>query len=449
MQNPDHILQSLEPNELRAQSSYPTLKYLMCDVIAPVLFSYVWWILEDAKKNNIKCLYFLARDGYMLKAVAERLVKSLGWNIELRYLYGSRIAFQIPASHLLGDEGIEFFLRKNSQQTASSILERFITDPTLRNNLLLRGGIMDAEAILGETQRDAFCDFLRGDAECQSALREKSQEAYPVTIAYLVQEDVFNWDDIGVVESGWACSVQYALQLLIGSKSKQPRVKGYYFGVSEIYQGAEHLDYAAMYFSPGKGASRKATINRMVFEMICSAPMPMTVGFLCTANGIEPQFNHEEQESETFEIVLEQEVLLKEAVDLLLSRVDLRTFDSEALIQLCQKLIVRLMQKPNRNEVELFNRLFFCDDMRGGYSCALAPRPSDEWIKQRMLLPRLCRRLFGHPVTPPSQDVLWPQGARVFCTPYQRLDLALADGLGKFLGFAHDLTHTIRGGIET
>ena len=40
---------------------------------APILTYYVWWILQEAEKRQIKRLYFLARDGLILKEIAEEL----------------------------------------------------------------------------------------------------------------------------------------------------------------------------------------------------------------------------------------------------------------------------------------------------------------------------------------------------------------------------------------
>ena len=42
------------------------LKMLGIEIIGPVLFSYVNWIIKHAQKNKVTRLYFLARDGEIL-----------------------------------------------------------------------------------------------------------------------------------------------------------------------------------------------------------------------------------------------------------------------------------------------------------------------------------------------------------------------------------------------
>lgn len=44
-------------------------------VTAPVLFCYVCYILDSVKKNNINRIFFLSRDGYILKQIADIIIE--------------------------------------------------------------------------------------------------------------------------------------------------------------------------------------------------------------------------------------------------------------------------------------------------------------------------------------------------------------------------------------
>ena len=72
-------------------------------VIAPVLFAYVDWLLADAVHRKIDCLYFLSRDGYQMLEIAKIICKKRDYDMELRYLYCSRYALQIPSNRLKFD----------------------------------------------------------------------------------------------------------------------------------------------------------------------------------------------------------------------------------------------------------------------------------------------------------------------------------------------------------
>jgi len=46
-------------------------------VTAPVLFCYVCYILDSVKKNNINRIFFLSRDGYILKQIADIIIERI------------------------------------------------------------------------------------------------------------------------------------------------------------------------------------------------------------------------------------------------------------------------------------------------------------------------------------------------------------------------------------
>lgn len=45
--------------------------YIGCRYAGPVLYSYAEWIVSQAKAKNIKRLYFIARDGYLIKKIVD------------------------------------------------------------------------------------------------------------------------------------------------------------------------------------------------------------------------------------------------------------------------------------------------------------------------------------------------------------------------------------------
>ena len=70
--------------------------YFGSSFAGPILYSYVKFLLNSAIKRKISSLYFIARDGYILKLIADEIVKRNQLPIRTRYIYGSRIAFRNP-----------------------------------------------------------------------------------------------------------------------------------------------------------------------------------------------------------------------------------------------------------------------------------------------------------------------------------------------------------------
>lgn len=57
----------------------------------PVLYSYIVWIINTSINKDIEDLYFLARDGYVLKIICDTILKnSANQKLHTHYLYGSR-----------------------------------------------------------------------------------------------------------------------------------------------------------------------------------------------------------------------------------------------------------------------------------------------------------------------------------------------------------------------
>lgn len=64
-----------------------------------VLMPYLWWVIENAKSRNIRDLYFISRDGYILKLIADKIISYLRISISTHYIYGSRVAWKDPIYH--------------------------------------------------------------------------------------------------------------------------------------------------------------------------------------------------------------------------------------------------------------------------------------------------------------------------------------------------------------
>lgn len=65
-------------------------KYIGEEYGGPILIPYVKWILDQALKGKISRLYFIARDGYVLKRIADIFIDSYEYPIQTYYIYGSR-----------------------------------------------------------------------------------------------------------------------------------------------------------------------------------------------------------------------------------------------------------------------------------------------------------------------------------------------------------------------
>jgi len=62
------------------------------NITGPVFASYVFWVLKEAEKAGIHTLFFMARDGFVFKIIADSLAKMYFPSIKCKYFYCSRRA---------------------------------------------------------------------------------------------------------------------------------------------------------------------------------------------------------------------------------------------------------------------------------------------------------------------------------------------------------------------
>ncbi|WP_019299433.1 CDP-glycerol glycerophosphotransferase family protein [Lactococcus garvieae] len=77
--------------------SFNEKQYFAYGYIGTVLVPYVDWALRDARSRGYKTLYFISRDGYYLKQIADELIANNNWDIKTKYIYGSRKLWRVPS----------------------------------------------------------------------------------------------------------------------------------------------------------------------------------------------------------------------------------------------------------------------------------------------------------------------------------------------------------------
>ncbi len=80
--------------KLRLQNGWTSYESIGGYVGGAVIFSYTLWVVEEALRGEIERLLFVSRDGYILKQVADIIIREKGYAITTEYVYGSRKAWR-------------------------------------------------------------------------------------------------------------------------------------------------------------------------------------------------------------------------------------------------------------------------------------------------------------------------------------------------------------------
>ncbi|MDN5850777.1 MAG: hypothetical protein L0H63_14250 [Nitrococcus sp.] len=216
------------------------VEQVLYGIVIPFLLAYVIWVLDQAKRNGIRRLYFVARDGEILYRIARSLHEESD-DIELRYLYGSRQAW-VPASITPVSNASNQAPHQPGQR--SGVITRF--------DILPSAGLADNgnEAIrkqlnLSEQEwhtpvdRDAAIKFL-------GVVLEKNYVPFysfcarqgEATLAYLRQEGLCDTTRWALVDVGWKLNCQAAIARVLNF-ADDPQLKpcGFYIALS-----GNHLD---------------------------------------------------------------------------------------------------------------------------------------------------------------------------------------------------------------
>lgn len=90
---------------------------------------YVHWAVMDALDKGYQTLYFISRDGYYLKLMADAIIESKGLKIKTKYIYGSRKAWRVPSflDHV-DEEFFEIYGNFSGVRNFSKLLAALLID---------------------------------------------------------------------------------------------------------------------------------------------------------------------------------------------------------------------------------------------------------------------------------------------------------------------------------
>jgi FMN phosphatase YigB (HAD superfamily) len=198
------------------------IRDVACGVAAPFLVAYVSWILRRADRAELRRLYFLSRDGQIMRTVAERLVAKLGLDIDIRYLHASRGSTNLAATFRADDEELAWIERDLGELGSRDLLAKFDLDPEDVRSVAGIDGLTDAPA--GSEQVRELLRALRRPGEARDLLLEKALQRRVIVTAYLGQQGLFDGVAQGIVDFGGVGSQMRALHSLISAAAPSPRL---------------------------------------------------------------------------------------------------------------------------------------------------------------------------------------------------------------------------------
>lgn len=237
-----------------------------------IIYSYVEWILKTSLEQGIKRLYFIARDGWILKQVADIIIANRKLQIKTYYLYGSRRAWRL--SSIYEDTGsFEKILTKSGKviRKASDIAGLLQISKEE-----LAGLLPDQfKCLLTESEKifpyfyDYIIQYLIQEPALKELLLKKHEKKRDMVLEYLDQNIDLSDENFAFVELSGTGYTQVCLANIV-NQIKQYNVKSFFMQIDEVWCNKNSSFYV---FFPN------AIPNHYIVELLCRAPHGQTEGY--------------------------------------------------------------------------------------------------------------------------------------------------------------------------
>ncbi len=395
------------------QHQYDSIERVMAQVGGVSIYLYILWVIQEAKKRNIKRLYFLARDGQIFFKVAKIICKKKNIDIECRYLYCSRIAWRIPQYFLMQEKCLDYICQRSMYLNINKMFERTsLAEEQIQQFCeLLNIEEKDRERLLNYNEANIIKEKLRKSRIFLETVYEKSKIEYANTIQYLQQEGLTDNEHFAIVDTGWVGSMQESLSELLSYYKKKPIVtEGFYVGLFQTPKDSFQKYYPYL-FSSNRGLWEKVRFNNNLLECMCGATDGMTVGYEKVNNIWKPRFaSVHNLNSDRWDIEANHALVVQYAECMCCSNTifDITYRESK---KITGKLMEAFMMHPTKDEAESYGRYLFSDDMTEKGVLELAPSLEKLELFGEDFIPKILKRLFIKDIMKKQTKSYWIEGS--------------------------------------
>ena len=331
------------------------------DTVAPILTLLTLWILRRAREEGIERLYFLSRDGQILKEIAQALGTK---GPLLRYLYASRQAWHPASWRGWGEYELGWLLDGTRSPSPEELFRRLAWKGEWREELFRSCGFGERErrSPLSEPAKARLFSLLETPLWAGRAA-EAAEERRGEVRGYLLQEGL--GDDLpwAVVDIGWKGRLQDSLSRIL----ERP-VQGFYLDLD----GGTRPDretFSSLFSGPLRPA-RYAPL----LELLTAGDHGPVEGYLLEEGRWKPRLSEKEnREARDWGLdTLRRAVLLY--AEGFADSLDPETLPENEMGRAAALLLEDFLEDPSREEAELFGSWSHREGQQGGESRPLAPR---------------------------------------------------------------------------
>lgn len=211
--------------EIRGESG-ANLEYVGYSCLGPVLVGFCLWLHKELASAGIRKVYYLSRDGLIIKKAMETLNLDTYDSV---YLYGSRRAFQIPSYALLEsfDEILDAMFLPRNASLAMVFSKMGLGQAYIEETLKSMGIDPFVQRPTATLSNDE--EAIRSFMVLRKGVVLNSRHELSLLEQYLRQNDFSG--RLAIVDIGWFGNMQVALERVTDAMKTDADIHGYYVGL--------------------------------------------------------------------------------------------------------------------------------------------------------------------------------------------------------------------------
>lgn len=197
-------------------------------IFAPVFLGFCEWLYEEIKKDEIEKLFFFTREGKFFKEIYDLLYSEE----KTRLLYISRKS--ISSANIksilseLTRDNVDRIFSFTLTETIDGFFKRINLDFSKYEEKALKYNLKKETII--RKNKESCVNFI---LELKPLLILETQKYEERLIKYLENEEFSG--EVGIIDIGWAGSIQYNLDKFCSKNNIEADIKGYYLGIDNTF----------------------------------------------------------------------------------------------------------------------------------------------------------------------------------------------------------------------
>jgi len=348
------------------------------EVLGPALTVFVHNVAEQARKDKVEALFFVARDGYAMKKIYETLQHGIYGDSSLlpgKYFCLGRLPVRTASLHNLTYSNVlglgTYFMGAGKKEISlGDILSSYGLEPSDFTEIAKRYGIdMDEVKNSSDLVKDTRLSKLIESNEFQKNVREKSDQVKRLLREYLVNIGFMGKRNVAVVDANAEGKTQSLLDQIFINDRDYPVVSRYYFNALNLDRNRTDTELdpplvkgIVSDWRRGSENERKSSLLLgMLIELFAHPNHGVTAGYKRVGGRIVPVFRKTPQESEYPLTSQGLQGILAYAHDYGMYH-RLHNYRSEQLLEDMKGNIKLWVLYPPKRDVEVLKDLFLTSD---------------------------------------------------------------------------------------